>query len=77
MAQQMTQEVQPGSLVKPEIKVPPSDAGCGREYLPLEVILQHRSLSLRSAQVRTRGGRSLSPLSSMKAMVRRSLSAFF
>jgi hypothetical protein len=31
----------------------------------------------RGAQVRTRWGRSLSPLSSIKTMVRRSLSAFF
>ena len=55
MAQQMTQEVQPGSLVKPEIKVPPSDAGCGREYLPLEVILQHRSLSAQRPGAHPRG----------------------
>jgi hypothetical protein len=40
------------------------------------MILQHRGLSAR-AQVRTRWGRSLDPLSSMKTMVRRSQRAFF
>src|ERR1035437_7747960 len=48
----MTQEVHyfgraNGSLVKPRIEVPPSDAGRGREHFPVEVILQHRSLSAR------------------------------
>ena len=52
VAQQMTQEVHyfgraNGSLVKPEIEVPPSDAGHRREQLPIEMILQHRSLSAR------------------------------
>src|ERR1022692_2536109 len=49
VAQQMTQEVHyfgraNGSLVKPKIEVPPSDAGHRREQLPVEMILQPRSL---------------------------------
>jgi hypothetical protein len=52
VAQQMTQEVHylrgaNGSSVKSEIEIPPSDAGHRREHLPVEMILQHRSLSAR------------------------------
>ena len=52
VAQQMAEEVHyfgsaNGSWVKPEIEVPPSDAGHGREHFPVEVILQYRSLSAR------------------------------
>ena len=36
-----------GARVKPEVEVPPSDAGGGREHLPIEVILQHRGLPAR------------------------------
>jgi hypothetical protein len=52
VAQQMAKEVfyfgsLNGSLVEPEIEVSPGDAVCGREHRPVEVILQHRSLSAR------------------------------
>lgn len=55
-ARQMTQQVREkvhhlrgadGLSVKPKIKVPPGDAGDGREHLPIEMILQHRGLSAR------------------------------
>src|ERR1700693_3313064 len=55
-ARQMTQQVREkvhylrgadGLSVKPKIKVPPGDAGDGREHLPVEIILQQRGLSAR------------------------------
>jgi hypothetical protein len=54
----------------------PRDTGDGREHLPVEIIFSN-GVCLSRAQVRARWGRSLSPLSSMKTMVRRSQSAFF
>src|SRR5579863_7145075 len=52
MTQQMGKELHhlrgaDGALVKPEMEVPPRDAGDGREHLPVEMILQHRGLSAR------------------------------
>src|SRR5215475_5787833 len=35
------------TLVETEVEVPPSDASRSREHLPVEMILQHRSLSAR------------------------------
>ncbi len=52
VAQQSTEKVHrlggaDGVRVEPEIESPPSDAGGSREHLPVEMILQHRSLSAR------------------------------
>jgi len=50
VAQQVPEEVHHlgganSVLVEPEIEVPPGDAGRDRKHFPVEVILQHRSLS--------------------------------
>lgn len=50
VAQQMAEEVghlggPDSAWVAPEVKVPPGNAGGSRERFPIEVILQHRSLS--------------------------------
>ena len=60
MTQQMGKEVHhlrgaDGSLVEPEIEVPPRDAGDGREHLPVEMILQHRGLSARGPSAHPMG----------------------
>src|SRR5258708_6491359 len=56
LAIQMTQEMfekvndlgaADGAWEQPEVKVPPGYAGHGRQSFPIEVILQHRSLSSR------------------------------
>jgi len=52
MTQQVAEEVHhlrgaDGGGIEPEVKVPPGDSGRGRQHLPVEVILQHRSLPAR------------------------------
>src|SRR6201987_454431 len=52
LTQQMAEEVNhlgraDGGRVQPEVKVRPSDAGSGRQLLPIEVILHHRGLPAR------------------------------
>ena len=56
LARQMTQQVAEEvhhlrranrGRIKPEVEVPPGDSGTGREHLPVEVVLQHRSLPAR------------------------------
>ena len=59
-----------------EVEAPEGDSGDDRELMPVEVVLQDR-VSPRGAQVRTRVGRSLSPDSSMKTMIRPCFAAFF
>ena len=60
MTQQMGKEVHhlrgaDGSLVKPEIEVPPSDASEGRKHLPVEMILQPWGLSARGPRAHPMG----------------------
>jgi hypothetical protein len=52
VAQQMAEEVDhlggmDGAGIKPEVKVPPGDAGRRRQHLPVEMMLQYRGLSAR------------------------------
>jgi hypothetical protein len=52
VAQQMAEEVDhlggmDGAGIEPEVEVPPGDAGRCRQHLPVEMMLQHRSLPAR------------------------------
>src|ERR1700761_8911782 len=52
MAQQVIEEIQhlggaDGAAIEAEIEIPPSNAGGGREQLPIEMVLQHRRLPAR------------------------------
>lgn len=62
-----------GPRLKLEIEIPNGDPADDRKLLPVEVKFQHWGF----AQVRTRWGFWLKPLSSMKTMIRSSFRAFF
>jgi len=65
-----------GARVKPEVKVPDCHPAMTESFFPVEVELQDRGLP-RGAQVRTRCGFWLNPLSSMKTKIPLSRRAFF
>ena len=60
-----------------EIEPPQGQAADDRKAFPVEGLVQHRGFARACAQVRTRVGRVLSPLSSIKTMVRLCCRAFF